>query len=259
MYLIAAIVAAKRVSCTAPRVSPYRRLKSELSIGAEFRESRTAKAKMVKIVVESNLEQILEQKKAMRREAYDRRKAQVNKEEVSDRAVKRFMGLPEYTAAQTVMWYIDCKSETRTKKQLVEEVDKGEKKIIVPYCTEDANGENKLGLWHMESLEEMVVGKWNILEPPRELWGNPQKEVQPRDLDLIMVPGVGFDREGGRMGNGQGYYDRLMEQVRDDCHLIALCYESQLFDRILVAPHDIYMDKVVTEDSIYQGNGRKGE
>ena len=108
----------------------------------------------------------------------------------------------------------------------------------------------------MESLEEMVVGKWDILEPPKERWGEPGKEVAPEDLDLIMVPGVGFDRQGGRMGNGQGYYDRLMDKVRADCALIALCYESQLFDEILVAPHDVYMDKVITEKTIYEGKGR---
>ena len=61
----------------------------------------------------------------------------------------------------------------------------------------------------MESLEEMVVGKWNILEPPKEMWGNPDKEPPAEELDMVMVPGVGFDRTGGRMGNGQGYYDRL--------------------------------------------------
>ena len=102
----------------------------------------------------------------------------------------------------------------------------------------------------------MVVGKWDILEPPKELWGNPEKEVTPQELDMIMVPGTGFDRSGGRMGNGQGYYDRTMEQVRADCSLIALCYESQLFDEILVAPHDVYMDKVVTEAAVYEGKGR---
>ncbi|MEE2643250.1 MAG: 5-formyltetrahydrofolate cyclo-ligase [Planctomycetota bacterium] len=203
-----------------------------------------------------NLEAILEKKSLMRREAYDRRAAQENKKDVSQQAVKRFMELDAYRDAQTIMWYIHCRSETRTKDQLVEEVNRKEKTIIVPYCTEDENGENKLGLWRMESLEEMVVGKWNILEPPRELWGNPEKEVQPEELDLVMVPGVGFDREGGRMGNGQGYYDRLMEKVRPECKLIALCYECQLFDRILTAPHDIYMDQVVTESAVYSGKGR---
>ena len=207
-------------------------------------------------ISKEELEKIMEKKGKMRREAYDRRNAQENKDEVSAAAVEKFMALPEYETAHTIMWYIDCRSETRTKPQLLAEVEKGEKKIIVPYCTEDENGENKLGLWHMESLEEMVVGKWNILEPPKELWGNPEKEVTPEELDMIMVPGVGFDRDGGRMGNGQGYYDRTMEKVRPDCFLIALCYESQLFDNILVAPHDVYMDKVVTEKKVYIGKGR---
>ena len=207
-------------------------------------------------ISKEELEKIMEKKGKMRREAYDRRNAQENKDEVSAAAVEKFMALPEYEKAHTIMWYIDCRSETRTKPQLLAEVEKGEKKIIVPYCTEDENGENKLGLWHMESLGEMVVGKWNILEPPKELWGNPEKEVTPEELDMIMVPGVGFDRDGGRMGNGQGYYDRTMEKVRPDCFLIALCYESQLFDNILVAPHDVYMDKVVTEKEVYIGKGR---
>lgn len=207
-------------------------------------------------ISKEELEKIMEKKGKMRREAYDRRNAQENKDKVSAAAVEKFMALPEYEKAHTIMWYIDCRSETRTKPQLLAEVEKGEKKIIVPYCTEDENGENKLGLWHMESLEEMVVGKWNILEPPKELWGNPEKEVTPEELDMIMVPGVGFDRDGGRMGNGQGYYDRTMEKVRPDCFLIALCYESQLFDNILVAPHDVYMDKVVTEKEVYIGKGR---
>ena len=207
-------------------------------------------------ISKEELEKIMEKKGKMRREAYDRRNAQENKDEVSAAAVEKFMALPEYEKAHTIMWYIDCRSETRTKPQLLAEVEKGEKKIIVPYCTEDENGENKLGLWHMESLEEMVVGKWNILEPPKELWGNPEKEVTPEELDMIMVPGVGFDRDGGRMGNGQGYYDRTMEKVSPDCFLIALCYESQLFDNILVAPHDVYMDKVVTEKEVYIGKGR---
>ncbi len=202
------------------------------------------------------LEAIMERKNKMRREAYDRRNAQENKDEISARAVKRFMELDDYKNANCIMWYIDCRSETRTKPELLEEVAKGEKKIIVPYCTEDENGENKLGLWWMESLEEMVVGKWNILEPPKEMWGNPEKEVEAEDLDLVMVPGVGFDRNGGRMGNGQGYYDRLLEKVRPESPLIALCYESQLFDNVLVAPHDVYMDKVVTEDAVYEGKGR---
>ncbi len=202
------------------------------------------------------LEKLMEKKNAMRRKAYDARAAQEDKDNISEGICEKFIALPEYQKAKVAMWYIDCRSETRTKKHLRQEVEKGEKTIIVPYCTEDENGDNKLGLWRLEDFDELVVGKWSILEPPRELWGNPEKEAEPAALDIVMVPGVGFDPAGGRMGNGQGYYDRLLEKVRPDCPLIAICYEAQLFEEILVGPHDVFMDKVITEKEIYQGKGR---
>jgi 5-formyltetrahydrofolate cyclo-ligase len=105
-------------------------------------------------------------------------------------------------------------------------------------------------------MDELVVGTWSILEPPRERWGEPGKEVAPRELDLVMVPGVGFTRDGARMGNGQGYYDRLLGQVRPDAALIALAYECQLFPELAVSAHDVYMDKVITEKAVYEGRGR---
>ena len=71
-----------------------------------------------------------------------------------------------------------------------------------------------------------------------------------------MVPGVGFSREGGRLGNGQGYYDRLLEKVRPDCPLVGPCYESQLFDDLIVGPRDVVMDRVVTELGVYESKGR---
>ena len=182
----------------------------------------------------TDLESILERKAEMRREAYDRRAAQEDKKAVSQQAVERFLALDEFQSAKNIMWYIHCRSETRTKKRLEEEVNRKEKTIIVPYCTEDENGENKLGLWKLENMDEMVVGKWNILEPPRERWGEPGKEIPAEELDLVIVPGVAFSRTGGRMGNGQGFYDRLLQHVRLNCPLIALCYESQLFDNLIV-------------------------
>lgn len=199
---------------------------------------------------------LMERKTAMRRQAYDARAAQENKDELSAEICDKFVALPEYQTAKTAMWYIDCRSETRTKPQLQKEIAQGDKRIIVPYCTVDEKGDNKLGLWYLESFDELVVGKWKILEPPRDRWGDPDKEVEPGELDVVMVPGVGFDRQGGRMGNGQGYYDRLLEQVRPGCPLIAICYESQLFDEILVGPHDVFMDKVITEKDVYTGKGR---
>jgi 5-formyltetrahydrofolate cyclo-ligase len=194
-------------------------------------------------------------KAAMRRTAYDARAAQPEKERVSELAVAAVVGLPEYASASAVMWYLDCRSELRTRQVLPVAVASG-KRIVVPYCTVDERGANRLGLWRLESMDELIVGKWKILEPPRERWGEAGKEVPPDELDLVIVPGVAFSRRGGRMGNGQGYYDRLLANVRSDCILVGLCYECQLFDDLVLSQHDVFMDKVVTERAVYLGEGR---
>lgn len=195
-------------------------------------------------------------KELLRRKAYDARNAQPDKEGVSRRAIARLVELPEHRGAETVMWYVDCRSELRTQHALPAALESG-KRIVVPYCTVDEQGDNKLGLWLLESMDELVVGKWKILEPPRERWGEPGKEVPPRELDFVVVPGVGFGRDGARLGNGQGYYDRLLHSVGSDCALVAVCYESQLMDDLVMGPHDVYMDQVVTEEAVYQGRGRQ--
>ncbi len=195
-------------------------------------------------------------KARMRRAAYDARNAQPEKDEVSASAIEALMQLPEYQSAQTVLWYLDCRSELRTRHALPE-VLAANKRIIVPYCTVDESGANKLGLWWLQSLDELVVGKWKILEPPCERWEEPERAIEPEQIDLVIVPGVAFSREGGRMGNGQGYYDRLLQRVRSDCPLIGLCYECQLFDDLIVGPHDVFMDKVVTELAVYDGRRRQ--
>jgi len=199
--------------------------------------------------------ELLDAKGTMRRAAYDARNAQVDKDQISETAVASLIQLPEYQAAQTVLWYIDCRSELRTKHALPAALS-SDKQIIVPYCTVDEAGANKLGLWRLERMDELIVGKWKILEPPHERWGEPGKEFQPEQLNLVIVPGVAFSREGGRMGNGQGYYDRLLERVPPECRLIGLCYECQLFDDLIVGPHDVFMDKVVTEQATYEGQRR---
>lgn len=192
----------------------------------------------------------------MRRAAYDARNAQDDKDAVSQQAVERLMRLPAYEASQMPLWYLDCRSELRTRHALPSALDSG-KRIVVPYCTVDENGANKLGLWRLESMDELIVGKWKILEPPRERWGEEGREIRPDQVDFVMVPGVAFSRAGGRMGNGQGYYDRLLENVSSKCPLVGLCYESQLIDDLIVSAHDVFMDQVVTERETYVGRGRR--
>jgi len=190
------------------------------------------------------------EKKIQRRVAYDARNAQANKNEFSQIICDKFISQTVYRQANTILWYLHCRSEVKTLDSVIKQLSQP-KKIVIPYCTKDQNNQNKLGLWWLEDIAELVAGTWDILEPPKNRWNELGKEISPKELDLIMVPGVSFDRKGGRLGNGAGYYDRLLQQVRPETLLTAVCFESQLCDKVTMEPHDIYMDIVLTESNTY--------
>jgi len=195
-------------------------------------------------------------KNQQRRNAYDARNGQTDKDDVSRIICARFIAHPVYQQSKTVMWYSHCRTEVRTQPALSGELETG-KRIVIPYCTEDQQGHNKLGLWRLEDFAELVPGMCGILEPPQQRWGELGKEIAAEQLDCIMVPGVAFDQNGGRLGNGAGYYDRLLKSVRTDAVLIGVCFESQLVEQVVIEAHDVVMDFVMTERALYAGKGRQ--
>jgi 5-formyltetrahydrofolate cyclo-ligase len=194
-------------------------------------------------------------KQQQRKQAYASRRAQQDKDVISRKICERFTALSAYEHAETVLWYVHCRSEVRTKDMLKQSLGQG-KRCVIPYCTENELGENQLGLWLLKDLSELEIGCWNIPEPPVNRWAEVDRQVKVDELDLIMVPGVAFDRHGGRLGNGAGYYDRLLANVRPDTVLVGVCYHSQLMEQVLTEVQDIYMDIVITENRVYQGGGR---
>ncbi|MFO0798776.1 MAG: 5-formyltetrahydrofolate cyclo-ligase [Gemmataceae bacterium] len=191
-------------------------------------------------------------KAAIREQARKNRVAQQDKDALSRTICARFMALPAYQAARTVMWYVDAGSEVRTRHTLPEALTHG-KRVVVPWCVVETN---TLELFLLEDMSELVEGAYKILEPKDELRRLPAKVVQPQELDLVMVPGTAFDPRGGRMGQGKGYYDRLLAIARRDAPLVALAFDCQIFDEIPVAPHDVFMDQVLTETQAIAGRGR---
>ena len=192
-----------------------------------------------------------ELKQFIRKQAHENRRNQEDKDGLSATIVRKFMELPEFQQAGTVMYYVDVRAEVRTRFALPDALATG-KRIIVPWCNDDG----ELELFLLESMDELELGMYSILEPKQELRRLPEKVVEPQDIDLIMVPGVAFDERGGRTGHGKGYYDKLLEHARPDCPLVALAFDCQIFAEIPMQSHDIFMDKVITESAIHKGIGR---
>lgn len=194
-------------------------------------------------------------KSRLRRQAYDLRNAQLNKAYLSHVICTKALSLTDYQKAQTVLWYLHCRSEVQTYQTVITELANQQKKIIIPYCTKDWWGNNHLGLWCLQNTSELVGGTWGILEPPCERWGEPAREVNPEEIDIALVPGVAFDVNGGRIGNGAGYYDRLFPRLKQSCSLVGLGFDCQVFDQVTMQPHDVFMHTVITQTRIYQGRG----
>ena len=153
-------------------------------------------------------EQLAQRKTEIRKSAHAARRDQENKEQVSQQITDRVIGLAEYESAGCVMWYVDVRDEARTRHALPAALESG-KKVVVPYCVD-----GELELFHLESMDELETGMYKILEPRSDLRDVASKKVPVKDLDLILVPGVGFDARGGRTGHGKGYYDKLLENAK---------------------------------------------
>lgn len=93
--------------------------------------------------------------------------------------------------------------------------------------------------------DALVVGYQGLREPPPGL-----APMSPTRLRLLVVPGLGFDALGRRLGQGGGFYDRLLARVRADphpCLIVGIAYQVQILPEVPTAPHDQPVDLVVTE------------
>ncbi len=186
-----------------------------------------------------------EQKRRLRALARQRRQAVENAAQLSQIILDRALQLPAYRQARVVMFYVDAGSEVQTRLHLPRVLADG-KLLVVPWCEDD-----HLQLFRLEAIDELGPGMYNILEPRPEWRRRPERRVAATVLDVVLAPGVAFDPQGRRLGQGRGYYDRLFPQLRPDAIRIGLAFEAQMFPNVPVAEHDVQMHHVVTEARVY--------
>ncbi|MBR5782385.1 MAG: 5-formyltetrahydrofolate cyclo-ligase [Bacteroidales bacterium] len=135
-----------------------------------------------------------------------------------------------FIEAKTVMLYSSLPDEVYTHDFL--EKWRNEKKIILPTVV----GDDIIPV-ELSRDTEFATGDFNILEP--------QNEEYTGDYDLIVVPGVAFDRNGNRIGRGKGYYDRFLCKHLD-VYRIGICFDFQVVDEVPTEDNDIKMNEVIS-------------
>lgn len=159
--------------------------------------------------------------------------------------VQRFLDLPEVRGASTVMAFSSFGSEVDTGP-LLEGLARAGATIVLPRID---GGELVPRTW---APGEPLDVAWFGAAEPRD--GRP---VEPASIDVVAVPGVAFDRQGGRVGYGGGFYDRFLPRLRDEALLAAIGFACQLVERpVPAAAFDVAIDVVVTDAEVVRVDGR---
>ena len=149
-------------------------------------------------------------------------------EKMSAAIIEKFQGSELFQQAKTVGAYIPLPDEV----DITPLFQCLEKTFYIP-AFDEAISSYRLAQW----TDELKPGKFGIPEPANPVFA-------PEELDLIIVPGVAFDRTGNRIGRGGGFYDRLLPQYH--AVRIGICFDFQCVENVPSEPHDCRMDVVVS-------------
>ncbi len=169
--------------------------------------------------------------------------------EKSDKILEYILESDFYKNAEVIMAYIDFRNEVMTEKLIKKATSEG-KRVVIPISIVETR---QLVLSEIIDYDnELEPGAYGILEPKKEYI----REVDPQLVDLVLVPGVAFDRRGFRIGYGAGYYDRFLERVRPETKKVALAFDLQMVEHAHEDEHDFPVQYIVTESGVIECSGK---
>ncbi len=161
---------------------------------------------------------------------------------------RKLFDLEEFHKLSSILFYVAARSEVQTEDMIKQAIKQG-KRVLVP-ITDTEN--KRLFISELHDFDiELAKGAYGIMEP-MEIY---QRFVSLSEVEMIIVPGVAFDRQGYRIGYGGGYYDRMLESIPQKhkdtkvC-LVGVCFECQLIDAIPIESHDMAVEIIITEERI---------
>lgn len=188
----------------------------------------------------------METKHEIRKNVLNKRNNMLQQEVInkSNIIMNKLTDLNEYKDSKVVFIYMSFGNEVVTS-ELIKRMLTEKKRVVIPY-TDTKN--TVLIPSEVKSLEDdLVLNKFGYYEPEFEKI----KLVEPEEFDLIVTPGVAFDKQLNRVGYGKGYYDRILSRKRKDAKAVAVAFEFQVVDQVPAEFHDIKMDMIITEENTY--------
>lgn len=158
------------------------------------------------------------------------------RERDSEQLRERILASPEFGHARRVLGFVAQTSEPDLGP-LLDRVTTGGGTVLLPRW-DAATASYLPAVWSAE--HPLATGPFGIPEPPASA-----PTAAWERLDLILVPGLAFDREGRRLGRGRGFYDRLLAQARN-ARRWGVGFDLQVVDRVPHEPHDVQLDLIAT-------------
>jgi 5-formyltetrahydrofolate cyclo-ligase len=152
--------------------------------------------------------------------------------------LRKFFAIKEVKLAKTILFYVAFDGEVETLGMIKRACAKG-KKVAVPTI----HKENKMIIPTLirNCEEDLELGPYGIHHPKH----NPSGWLKPEHLDLVVVPGVAFDKNGHRLGRGAGYYDRFIARLPKDVPTVGLAFDFQVVDQLPHQEHDMPVSRVI--------------
>lgn len=154
------------------------------------------------------------------------------------RAQQRLLSAAEFGAASSLALYSPILNEVFTEE--IFRQARQEKRLIAYPRVKGST----LEFIEVESPQDLRPGAFGVMEPEGAC------QILVEGLDMVVVPGVAFDRSGFRLGYGKGFYDRALHDAGPGTLRIGLCFELQLVDFLPAERHDVAMDMIITEERI---------
>lgn len=161
----------------------------------------------------------------------------------SELVLKKLLQIPAFQNSSRISIFLSTENEISTTP-IIKCIFKTNKSCFVPRYNKSVM--EMVKLCSMKDWEELPVTKWNIKQPRLE--EKRENALESGGLDLIIIPGVAFTKEGLRLGHGKGYYDTFLSKVTWRHTTIALAFREQVVEEVPTDEHDVKIDHVLFAD-----------